>query len=322
MRRLLRGFGILAALLVATWFLAPREAMDRTIRFDASALGDDPEIWLQVSEQQYTDIRPGAVKRILWAGERGRKTPLSIVYVHGFTASAEEIRPVPDEVARALGANLFYTRLSGQGRSGEAMADTPAGDWIQDMAEAMAIGRMLGDRVIVIGTSMGGALTALSATDPQLSRGMAGVVLISPAFSLQGVAALMMDAPFPRLWAPLLLGRTQTSPAVNQGHSKFWATSWPTAALYPLAALMREARAADYTAAKMPLLVFYAPADQIIDPTAIAPVIASWGGAVEVRERVMQAGDDPYAHVIAGDIFSPGQTEAVSDLIITWAKGL
>ena len=322
MRRI-AGFGLaIAILLVATWFLAPREGMDRAIRFDPAVLGEDPEVWLTVSEQQFTDIRPGAAKRILWAGERGRKTPLAIVYVHGFTASAEEIRPVPDEVARALGANLFYTRLTGQGRGPDAMAGVEAGDWIQDMAEAMAIGRMLGDRVIVIGTSMGGALTALAAPDPVLSKDLAGVVLISPAFALHSPASWMMDAPFPRLWAPLLLGGTQTTAAVNSGHARFWALSWPTQALFPLAALMREARTADYTRAKMPLLVFYAPADQIIDPGAIAPVIASWGGSVEVRERTMQAGDDPYSHVIAGDIFSPGQTEAVSDLIIAWAKGI
>ncbi|WP_112308756.1 hypothetical protein [Pseudogemmobacter bohemicus] len=92
---------------MALWFLDPRDGVDRSISFAPSVPGDDPEVWLQVSEQQFSDIRPGAAKRLLWAGEKGRKTPLAIVYVHGFTASAEEIRPVPDEVARAPGANLF-----------------------------------------------------------------------------------------------------------------------------------------------------------------------------------------------------------------------
>lgn len=320
--RLVAVLLIAMLLIAALWVFAPRERVGRGISFTPAVLGDDPEVWLQVSEQQYADIRPGAAKRILWAGEKGRKTPLAIVYVHGFTASAEEIRPVPDEVARALGANLFYTRLAGQGRAPEAMAGVEAGAWIEDMAEAMAIGRMLGDRVIVIGTSMGGALTALAATEPQLSEAMAGVVLISPAFALHNPANWMIDAPFPRLWTPLILGASQSTAPVNSGHEKFWATRWPTAALYPLGALMREARAADFTAAMMPLLVLYAPADQVIDPTAIAPVIATWGGSVAVNERRMQAGDDPYAHVIAGDIFSPGQSEAVAELIVSWARGL
>ena len=36
----------------------------------------------------------------------------------------------------------------------------------------------------------------------------------------------------------------------------------------------------------------------------------------------MQGDDDPYAHVIAGDILSPGQTEPVIAIITDWARGL
>ncbi|WP_112308755.1 hypothetical protein [Pseudogemmobacter bohemicus] len=201
------------------------------------------------------------------------------------------------------------------------MAGVEAGAWIEDMAEAMAIGRSLGDRVIVIGTSMDGALSAIAATDPQLSEGISVIMLISHDLSLNGPAIWLMP-PFPRLWTPLVLGSVQVTAPVNSGHKKFWATRWPTAALCPPGVLMREARAADYTRAMMPLLVLYAPGDQGIDPRAIAPVIASWGGSVEMRERRMQAGDAPYAHVIEGDVLSPGQNEAVTGLILAWAHGI
>lgn len=322
MRRALILIAGLVTGLAALWLLAPREGMGTRGTFDASVLGDDPEIWLGVGEQRFSDIRPGAAKRILWAGEKGVKTPLAIVYVHGFAASAEEIRPVPDEVARALGANLFYTRLSGQGRAPEAMAGVEAGEWLGDMAEAMAIGRRLGQRVIVIGTSMGGALGALAATDPDLSQDLAGVVLISPAFDLHAPVSTLMNAPFPRLWAGLVFGRERSIAPLNSDHARYWATNWPTAALFPLGALMREARAQDYSKAMMPLLVFYSLQDAVIDPDAISPVVTAWGGSVQIDERQMQAGDDPFAHVIAGDILSPGQTEAVTATIIAWARGL
>ncbi|MGA0539393.1 alpha/beta hydrolase [Neotabrizicola sp. VNH66] len=314
----LAGMGALAALLV----LGPREGVDRKIAFDAKVLGDDPDLWLEISEQQFPDIRPGAAKRILWAKGKGVRTPLSIVYIHGFSATAEEIRPVPDEVARALGANLYFTRLAGHGRTPEAMAEPAAGDWIEDMAEAMAVGRAIGDRVLVIGTSTGGTLAAIAATDPELSRAMAGVVLLSPSFRLRPMMGRLLDLPFVRLWGPLLVGRSVGFEPLNADHARYWITRYPTAALFPMAALMREARAQDYSAAKMPLLVFYAPADQVIDTDAIAPVIAGWGGAVEVEERRMSAGDDPWSHILAGDVLSPGQTEAVIALILNWAGRL
>lgn len=322
LRRIGLGALALIALLGGIWAFAPLEGVDREIAFDESVLGDDPEVWLTVTEQQYSDIRPGAPKRILWAGKKGAKTPLSVIYVHGFSATAEEIRPVPDEVAKALGANLFYTRLAGHGRAPEAMGTASADDWIEDMAEAMAIGRRLGDRVIVIGTSTGGTLAAIAATDPELSRRLAGVVLISPNFGMKSAAGLLLDLPFVRFWGPLLVGRSVGFDPVNADHAKYWTTQYPTAALFPMAALVREGRAQDYSRAKMPLLVFYAPEDQVIDPEAIAPLIASWGGSTQVDERRMTAGDDPYAHVIAGDVLSPGQTEAVVERILTWARGL
>ena len=159
MRRFGKALGrlivVIFALLVGIWAFAPEEPFDRDISFEANALPDDISEFLAQRELQFSDIRPEAAKRIVWAGAPGQKTPLAVIYVHGFSASAEEIRPVPDEVAKALGANLFYTRLAGHGRSGDAMAEPLAGDWIEDMAEAMAIGRRLGDRVVVIATSTG-----------------------------------------------------------------------------------------------------------------------------------------------------------------------
>nr|WP_245497472.1 MULTISPECIES: hypothetical protein [unclassified Mesorhizobium] len=97
------------------------------------------------------DIRDGLEKEIIWANPMiHARTPLSIVYVHGFSASKGEVRPLPDEVADQLDTNLFYTRLTGHGQGGAAMADGSVNAWINDYAEALAIGRAIGDKVIVI----------------------------------------------------------------------------------------------------------------------------------------------------------------------------
>lgn len=322
----MRLAGKITALLIGTiaavWLLAPQEPVDRVIGFDPDSMPADLDTYLQQREQQFPDIVPGTAKRIIWAGAKGQKTPLAILYIHGFSATSEEIRPVPDEVAKALGANLFYTRLAGHGRGSVPMGDATAGDWVEDIAEAMAIGRRLGDRVIVIATSTGATLTALATTDPQLNQAMAGVTLISPNFALQSPAAMILDLPFARWWGPIVAGQTRTFAARNADQARYWTMSYPTTALFPMAALMREARAADYTKVTIPALFIYSPQDQVISPAALAPVIAAWGGPKQVAERTMQAGDDPYSHVIAGDILSPGQTEPVIALIVEWAKTL
>ena len=81
------------------------------------------------------------------------------------------MRPLPDKVAAALGANLFYTRLTGHGQDGAAMAEGSVNAWINDYAEAIAIGRAIGDKVVVIGTSTGASLATWAASQPALAQG-------------------------------------------------------------------------------------------------------------------------------------------------------
>ena len=160
---LLVGFGLLA-------LLGPREKVDLSAGFDASLLGDDIDDYFEREEAKFSDIVEGVQKRVVWAGDVGVKTPISVLYIHGFSASSEEIRPVPDKVAEALGANLVYTRLTGHGRSGAAMAQATASDWMRDTAEALAAARAVGESVVVIATSTGGTLVAAAALREKLAE--------------------------------------------------------------------------------------------------------------------------------------------------------
>jgi esterase/lipase len=64
----------------------------------------------------------------VWANPDKTKTPCAIVYLHGFSATRQETAPLSDLVAAQLGAYLYYTRLAGHGRGGEAMAEPYAND--------------------------------------------------------------------------------------------------------------------------------------------------------------------------------------------------
>ncbi|WP_395004323.1 alpha/beta hydrolase [Cypionkella sp.] len=317
--RLLAVFFLLYA---TAFYLIPQDQVDHQITFDPNSLGSDLDAYLAKSEQQFSDITAGTQKRIIWAGAVGVKTPLALIYLHGFSATSEEIRPVPADLARALGANIFFTRLTGHGRDGAALAAATASDWVQDMAEAMAIGRRIGGRVVVIGTSTGGTLAALAASDPVLSQGMAGLVLISPNFGLKPLAGKILDLPAARYWGPLVAGATRSFTPQNDRHREFWTVSYPTVALFPMAALVREARAQDYSQTKLPLLLLYSPQDQVVDPAQTLEILGHWAGPKQIEPRIMTVQDDPFSHVIAGDILSPNQTAATEALILAWAQAL
>lgn len=302
--------------------MAPREPVDTEIAFRESDLPDDLDPWLAAREAQFPDIVPGAEKRILWAGAPGRQTDMAVVYLHGFSATSEEIRPVPDLVARSLGANLFFARLAGHGRGGTAMAEPSAGDWLEDTAEALAIGRRIGRDVLVIATSTGGTLAAVAATDAGLVHRVKGIVFVSPNFRLRRPEAMILSLPFVRWWGPRLFARELGFEPLNAQQARYWTTRYPAEAAFALGALLRRARGRDYAGVTTPALFVYSPDDRVVSPRAIRRIAARWGGPVETMEMELAPGDDPMSHVLAGDILSPGGTAPLVAAILAWAERL
>ncbi|MBU3000681.1 lysophospholipase [Roseovarius nubinhibens] len=323
MRRALRWAGITLGLgVLALVTLAPREPVEMGATFEPRKFGEGVDVYLEVMESRFDDIRDGAQKRIVWAGPSEMRTPLSIVYVHGFSASSEEIRPVPDRVAEALGANLFFTRLSGHGRGAEAMGEPRVGDWMQDMAEALAVGRAIGDEVIVIGTSTGATLAHAALFDAAMAEKIRGVVLISPNYGINNPMAPLLTWPGARQWLPLVAGARRSFEPQNEGHAKFWTTEYPSTAVFPMAALVAHVRGMDHANLSVPALFYYDDGDQVVRPDLTDGVVAHWGGAATRGRPVLTETDDRFAHVVAGDILSPGNTGRAVEEIVAWVNKL
>ena len=181
MKRFRNKYGLIGFLTLAAGYgLGPRIGLDENIR--QPSLPADLVRYLNEGESRLGDITPGTEKAIVWANkdERG-PTAYAIVYLHGFSASRQEIAPVCDIVAEALGANLFYTRLRGHGRSSDAMAGLSVNELLNDAVEALEIGKRLGNEVVLIGTSTGGALATWLAASEKSGR-IAALVLLSPNF--------------------------------------------------------------------------------------------------------------------------------------------
>lgn len=325
MKAVLLLFLGLLAIVAVLMLWGPRERVEFGAAVDDLQLPGAPadlDAWLAAREAAVPALRPEHAKRIVWAGVQGQVTPLAVVYLHGFSASSEEIRPVPDMVAQTLGANLFFARLSGHGRDGAAMAEPAAGDWIADAAEAIAIGRRIGREVLVISTSTGSTLATIAAGDPEMSERLAGLVLISPNFRIAHPAAPLLTLPFARHWVPLVAGAERSFTPVNAAHAAHWTYSYPTAATVPLAALLSHVGQLDLAAIKVPALFIYSRADTVVAADATDAVHDAWGGPVSRLLIEPDGTGDPANHVIAGDILSPERTETVSRTIADWASTL
>ena len=166
--------GVVCALgLVA--LLGPRP--DFEDRWIEPSLEADLDAYLSGSEAGVSDLRPGDGKVIEWIDPSSPSvSPLSLVYLHGFSADRHEVDPLVGDLARELGANVFFTRLRGHGRDGAAMGEVSVEDWLDDVAEAVRIGSYIGERVVLVGTSTGGTLALWAAArdeaaDPTPLRG-------------------------------------------------------------------------------------------------------------------------------------------------------
>ena len=308
---------VVVALLGLAFALGPRVAADTSLTFDPTVIGPDPEAYLAAREARVAGIRPGLQKEIVWADPADNaKTPIAIVYIHGFSASKGEMRPLPDRVAAALHANLYYTRLTGHAQDGAAMAQGSVNAWVNDYAEAIAIGRALGDRVVVFGTSTGASLATWASTEPELARDVAALVMISPNYGLQAAGSSLLTLPWGAQLARLLIGKERSFEPVNPMNAALWTTRYPTSALLPLAALTRLAADTPVETIRVPALFVFSDQDKVVRPDLTRAIAARCGAPHEIV--AVERSDDPYSHVISGDALSPSTTEALAERIAAW----
>lgn len=282
---------------------------------------DQLDAWLEARERATGDVRPGAEAGVVWHGGERRRTSLSLVYLHGFSASRMETHPLSERVAQALGANLFHSRLSGHGRTPEAMGEARVEHWHEDAERALAIGRRIGERVVLVGTSTGGTLATLLAAgaDPAL----AAMVLLAPNFGPVDPRAGLLAWPGARLWVPWIVGRQRVVEPENEGHRQHWTTTYPSTALIPMMQLVRQVRRAPLERIRIPVLAFWCDADEVVDARRTPPTLARMTGARVESERVPaeDAGvPNPSRHLIAGDIFAPEATGPLAGRMLEFLR--
>lgn len=275
--------------------------------------------WIAQKEAAVGGVRDGCAAHIVWA-DKPVQTDLAIVYVHGFSATGQEIRPLPDLVARAFGANLFFARLTGHGQDGIAMGKARLPEWDRDVAQAFEIGAALGREVIVMGCSTG--CTLLSTALARGARAKA-IVHVSPNFGLSNrLAQILLNLPGVRIWGPWVAGRERSFDPISRAHSAYWTVKYDTQAVFTMADAVRAAWAGGFGAINTPAYFAYNEQDDVVSARRTKVAMTRWGAPVAEDILTAGVGDDEMGHVMAGDVFSPAQTDPLAQRIIAWVKTL
>lgn len=237
-----------------------------------------------------------------------------MVYLHGFSATRQEIAPVGERLADRLGANLFETRLRGHGQIEDPLNGVRAEDWLDDAAEALAIGAAIGDKIVLMGTSTGATLALAMAGHPAFER-VATLVLLSPNFAPRDPAAEFLTWPGGPQLAYMVAGDTRSWTPRNPLQARYWSTTYPMDAVIEMMRLVKYVRGELPQRLEQSLLMIYSPADNVVDTGQIISAYSQIDSPQKELIRIPTSGD-PSNHVLAGDILSPQNNQAVADDVV------
>jgi len=290
----------------------PKVKVDTTLT--PVKLPADLNLYLANKESDIPNLTPGTEKTIIWASGKEKKTDYSIIYIHGFTATRQETYPVADRIASSIGANLYYTRLKGHGKDGEALGEARLKDWINDIWEAWEIGRRIGQKVIIIAVSTGAPLAAWLCTKVD---NIAALIMMSANFYPADKASGMILWPWGNLLIRLVLGKyhKQFKP-INERHSRYWTSTYRSEALLAMMGVCKLGNKLDLDKIKVPVLFLYTENDKAISIPALKEVYEKISSPRKKIINIKEAKD----HVIAGDIISPETNNKVVTLVLDFLE--
>ncbi|WP_077922068.1 carboxylesterase [Spirosoma sp. 209] len=312
MKRLFTITGLLLAVLVGGYVLGPSSHYD-PIKDEPIILDSDlVKLEQRIAESEgKAGLKPDNEARIIWAdSSRKVKTPYSLVYIHGFSASWAEGDPIHKQLARQFGCNLYLARTDGHGvKSPDALKEMTPASYAASAERALAIGKALGEKVVVIGTSAGGMLALyLAARHPELE----GLVLYSPCIAVANPALKLATRP----WGKQILDRAFGGEHAIMTHYKpdraqYWFTQYHTNGLITLQTMLDQYMTPEqFQRVKQPVFMGYYYKDEdnqdkVVSVAAMLAMYDELGTPADKKQKVAfpEAGEHVIAsHFTSGDL--------------------
>ena len=202
-------------------------------------------------------------------------TDVGVLALHGFTGNPSSMRGLAEAMA-ALGHHVEMPRLPGHGTTIEDMFDTRWTDWSGEVAAAHARLADRVDSIVVMGLSMGGALTLWSAFH---LAPVDGIVCINPA-----------TFPAPREVVEMVEGLVEDGTVVAPGVGGDIADpdaveiAYEGSPLRPALSMWLDGLAPmtdRYGELTVPLLLITSRQDHVVEPANSEHLAVNYGGEVD-----------------------------------------
>jgi carboxylesterase len=197
------------------------------------------------------------------------------VVVHGFTGNPSSMRGVAETLA-AAGFHIELPLLPGHGTVIDDMLTTRWADWAGEAEAAYQRLQQRASHVVVVGLSMGGALTLrLGADHPEI----AGLVCINPVAQPQLPEIIEMLRGMADSGTSVLPGIGSDIADPEAKESAYEGT--PIEALVSLLVDGIEPLSHEYAGMRVPLLLMNSPQDHVVEPVQSDFLAGQYGGPLE-----------------------------------------
>ena len=211
---------------------------------------------------------------------------IGCLLTHGFTGSPKEMRWLGEYLAEQ-GFSVLGTRLAGHATNPDDMIRTRYVDWMHSVEDGYHLLRGIADKVVLIGLSMGGALSLLMAT----KLDVAGVAAMSAPYEMPDPRAR-----YARLFSPFV--KYMQKHAGVPGAGWFDKDAWRMQVSYPenplrsvaeLRYLLDEMRGS-LPDLNLPTLLVHSRNDKYVPPTNLDKIYAAVGSIDKEKMWVTQSG--------------------------------
>jgi pimeloyl-ACP methyl ester carboxylesterase len=300
--RILKWMGAVLLLLIIIYLVGPTPEKFKPDTNLPAVTADITALEKQIAEKEnaFKTLRPDNEARIVWADSTKTKTEWSIVYLHGFSASWKEGDPVVLNTAKRYGCNLYLSRLYAHGLdTAENMVNLTADKFLKSAKEAVAIGKMIGEKVLVVTCSTGGTVGLYLASG---ESNIDALVLYSPNVKIYDPTAAMLDKPWGLHIARAVTGSDYHSWKATDEKKKYFTTHYRMEALVALQSLVSNTMKKE-TFEKITCPVFLGyyykneeQQDKVVSVKAMQEMFTQLGTASEKKREIPfpEAGD----HVI------------------------
>src|SRR5690606_20641103 len=294
--------------IIAIYFVGPEPDKPEWEEVLITVPADPDSLEAYIAERERAHkLKPDNHARIVWADSTRSRTEYAVVYLHGFSASQKEGDPVHRRFASEFGCNLYLARMADHGiDTVDAMINFTSDRWWASAREALAIGKRLGEKVIIMSTSTGGTMAlALAAAFP---NDVHALINMSPNIAINNDAAFLLNDPWGLYIARIVTGGKYREWDAPPERKQYWYSQYRLEAVVELEEML-ESKMTKETFAKIKqpcLTLYYYKNEEQQDPevkvSAMLDMMAQLGTPHEQKRAV--AIPDANAHVLGCSLVS------------------